>query len=227
MFKIVSRMINMMFKPSSNHIQDSNGLYDEQNYHKWKSLNADSVQGMIAKSESDALLFLSTFQEKRGNIVEIGSWLGKSTIYLAKGCSLTGNGIVYAVDHFKGNLGKEKFYFGDKTSEETIIEDFKQNLKNAGVYGYVKPMVMSSEKATKIIDEDLRAVFIDGDHTYEGVLNDIELWQNKVLSGGYLIFHDYSNHFSGSMKAIDEFLNNSDSFKIVLLIDSLLVSKKN
>ena len=181
---------------------------------------------MIAKSESDALLFLTTFQEKKGNIVEIGSWLGKSTIFLAKGCSISGNGIVYAVDHFKGNMGKESFYFGDKTSEDTIIDDFKQNLKVCGVLDFVKPMVMSSEDAAKIINEELRAVFIDGNHTYEGVSRDIDLWHNKVKSGGYLIFHDYSHHFEGSMQAIDEFLKNADYYKIVMIVDSLLIAKK-
>jgi flagellar capping protein FliD len=51
-------------------------------------------------------------------------------------------------------------------------------------------------------------VFIDGDHTYTGVKEDISLWTPKIKDGGYYIFDDISYSFPGTVKAVDEFVDN-------------------
>ena len=49
-------------------------------------------------------------------------------------------------------------------------------------------------------------IFIDGDHSYEGVKKDIAVWKNRVNPGGIIAGHDYSNHPSkaGVVKAVNE-----------------------
>lgn len=66
---------------------------------------------------------------------------------------------------------------------------------------------MTSEEASKEIeDESIDIVFIDADHSYEGVKNDIIYWAPKVKSGGIISGHDYDlPRFPGVKKAVLEF----------------------
>jgi hypothetical protein len=63
----------------------------------------------------------------------------------------------------------------------------------------------SVEAAGKVEDGSLDFVFIDGDHSYEGVRRDIEAWMPKVKPGGWLTGHDYGNKPDGGVrKAVDQ-----------------------
>ena len=61
----------------------------------------------------------------------------------------------------------------------------------------------SVEAAATIADASLDFVFIDGDHSYEGVKRDIEAWMPKVKPGGWLMGHDYPQR-AGVKRAVDE-----------------------
>ena len=66
----------------------------------------------------------------------------------------------------------------------------------------------SSEFVAPIIpDESIDAIYIDGDHTYEGVINDIILWKDKVKKGGIIVGDDYPL-FGGVKKAVNESFDN-------------------
>lgn len=69
-------------------------------------------------------------------------------------------------------------------------------------------MEMSSSNANqKIIEDDFDFIYIDGDHTYDFVKNDIEIWYPKVKKGGILCGHDYFNDSVWSVKkVVDEFV---------------------
>ena len=57
----------------------------------------------------------------------------------------------------------------------------------------------------KVDDESLDFIFIDADHSYEGVCKDIDAWMPKVKPGGYVFFHDYenANTYTGVKEAIE------------------------
>lgn len=64
-----------------------------------------------------------------------------------------------------------------------------------------------TDSALGRITGDLDFVFIDALHTYEGVLNDLETWYDKIRSGGLISGHDYNHpNFPGVTKAVDEFV---------------------
>lgn len=64
----------------------------------------------------------------------------------------------------------------------------------------------TSKDAALAITEKLDFVFIDAQHTYEGVLEDIGIWYDKVKVGGIISGHDYNHQsFPGVKKAVDEF----------------------
>lgn len=64
--------------------------------------------------------------------------------------------------------------------------------------------IMTSEKASKVVQNNLDLVFIDADHSYESVKQDIELWAPKLKPKGILCGHDYATDAPGVIKAVDE-----------------------
>jgi len=71
----------------------------------------------------------------------------------------------------------------------------------------------SVDAAGEVEDGSLALVFIDADHSYEGVKRDIAAWLPKVMRGGWIGGHDYRNHsgagnFLGVDRAVEEFSRN-------------------
>ena len=193
---------------------------------KFQALTS-SIPSMIRTDEARLLFYLSVFSPLQGDVIEVGSWLGKSTVHLALGCKISGNGIVHAVDIFKGNPGKEEMYKAPLEKGESIFGRFKQNLKLAAVSSYVKPYKMTSKKASQKISVNARLVFIDACHDYEFVREDIQLWKQKIVKGGLLAVHDFHPDFPGSIRAIkEEILDNKKEFQTLVLTDSLLVARR-
>jgi predicted O-methyltransferase YrrM len=78
------------------------------------------------------------------------------------------------------------------------------------------PIQMFSSEANKIItEEDFDFIYIDGDHSYDYVKEDIEIWYPKVRDGGILCGHDYNNQWEGVVQAVDEFV---DKYSLILKI---------
>jgi hypothetical protein len=69
---------------------------------------------------------------------------------------------------------------------------------------------LSSEASLQFENESCDVVFIDMEHTYEAVKNDIDLWLPKVKLGGYLAGHDYSPDWYGVVRAVDEKLGKEN-----------------
>ena len=80
----------------------------------------------------------------------------------------------------------------------------------------VKYLVMDSvESANHVEDESLDFVYIDGDHSYQGIKADWEAWYPKVRPGGIIAGHDYGayNDCQGVKKYIDELIANGVQFQ--------------
>jgi predicted O-methyltransferase YrrM len=186
------------------------------------------IPGMLRKSEAEALLYLSALSEAEGDVIEIGSWMGKSTVHLAKGLSIRGQGKVYAIDTFKGNPGKEKIYRAPLREGETIYSRFLKNIEKAGFKDIVVPFKMTSKEARKKFKNiQARLLFIDACHDYDAVREDILLWKDTLTKGGLIVLHDFSGATSGCAKAIYEEVITNNEFKPLFLVDSLLVAQKN
>ena len=82
-------------------------------------------------------------------------------------------------------------------------------------------MADSVEAASQIKDKSLDFVFIDGDHSYEGVRRDIRAWMPKVKPGGWLMGHDYGNKPDGGVKRAVDALKK----KVVLDADHVWMVK--
>jgi hypothetical protein len=143
--------------------------------------------------------------------VEVGSWKGKSSAYMATEIINSNKDIqFFCVDTWKGSIEHEGMELGN------LYETFLNNMKPLESY-YFPLKITSIEASKKFKDNSLDFVFLDASHEYEDVKTDILAWLPKLKSGGVLAGHDYykeseTDCFPGVSKATDELLNN---FEIV------------
>ncbi len=116
-------------------------------------------------------------KRKAGAIVEIGSFRGKSTIWL----TLAGDR-VWAVDPHEGK------YSGGRTA--STLPGFLKNLSRAGVRTLVTPVVKTSMAAARTWHRPIKLLFIDALHDEAHAKEDVMLWSPHVVEGGMVAMHD-------------------------------------
>jgi MMP 1-O-methyltransferase len=183
-----------------------------------------SIPGMISPRSGQMLYALCAFQDIVGDVVEIGSWQGRSSSFLARAVKESGNGKFYAIDHFKGNLGKESAYMVGAADLSDLKQNFLGNMEAVGLSQHFHVMDMSNTQAAiQIADKTVRLLFIDGDHTYEGVRKDLELFVPKLCDNAIVIFDDFSNNFPGLLGAVDEFLRGTPVSRVMAYENTLVI----
>lgn len=188
------------------------------------SKQSSSVPGMITSQSGKHLFMISYLQCLSGDIVEIGSWQGRSTGYLAESIRASGNGRLFAIDHFKGNAGKEDQYMIEKEDLSDLKNTFISNMKRANLWEFINLLNMDCEKAVKRIKENsIRFIFIDGNHSQEGVEKDIRLFLPKMKQGGIIVFDDFSKNFPGLIIAIEKLIKNYNFSRIVTYKNTLVL----
>lgn len=189
---------------------------------EWSEVQARvrAIAGMINDNEGRYLYMLA--KRCSGNIVEIGSWEGMSTVYLALGSKAGGGGRVFAIDPHRGTSDFHEVYGVENT--EPI---FRQNIKRAGVDDVVTPLVMKSEDAAKGWTGHISLLWIDGAHEYENVTKDILLWQPYLEEGGTIAFHDALHSLCpGVRKAVYKYIFQSNEFANVHFCGSIVSATK-
>jgi predicted O-methyltransferase YrrM len=154
-------------------------------------------------------LYLLAFGGVRGDVIEIGSWQGRSTAFLAQACADSENGKVHAIDTFQGNPGHEDHY-EVRGSRATLEMRFRENMRAVGIGDWVVTHPMASSAAigeVRTASEGARLLFVDGEHTYEAVQSDLRNYADLVLPGGVIVFDDYSPAFQGDVRAIREHID--------------------
>lgn len=176
---------------------------------------ASNIQGWLTDNEGELLYNLAKSCASDGCIVEIGSWKGRSTIWLAMG-SKRGCGVkVYAIDPHIGSSEHTK-----EGARVYTFDEFMKNIKGAGCDDAIVPIVKSSEAASKSFDKPVGLVFIDGAHEYEPAKMDFELWFPKVVEGGIIALHD-TIIWNGPRKVAQEKIFKSSNIKNVGFVDSI------
>lgn len=185
---------------------------------------SNNIRGMITSRAGEELFAQVYMQSIQGDVVEIGSFQGKSTYFLGTAVKLSSNGKMYAIDHFKGNVGKEKFYKVEKEDLSDLEFGFKQNIKKTFLEDTVilinEPVISA---VNKINDNSVRFLFIDGDHTAEGVKLDLELFKNKLKSKAIIAFDDYAPTFPGVIDVANKFIKTNKITKKYLLERTLII----
>jgi len=161
-----------------------------------------------------------TFGEKKINYVEIGAYAGGSSCLMLQRLNTTivsidlgepiPKGVVFEnVINYKNNNNYYKYIQGNSQIIETKNEVIGA-LNNSRVLGY----------SNKI---DL--LFIDGDHSFDGVIADFNMYSDLVAIGGYIVFDDYYDdvHSPDVKKALDEIiLPNLVDYEIIGTLENSL-----
>jgi hypothetical protein len=98
-----------------------------------------------------------------------------------------------------------KFWLVDPYAHAGAMVDFDLAKQKVAAFSNVTWLIKPSSEAAKEIAEPLDLVYIDGNHEYEFVKEDIALYYPLVKGGGMIGGHDYQNYWSGVIAAVNEF----------------------
>ena len=146
------------------------------------------VEGWMSRDQAERLFRAAVATRPGDQIVEIGSFRGRSTIVLA---SAAPEGVaVVAIDPHAGNDRGPQEIDGYIAEAATDHEVFNTNLAKAGVAHRVRHVRAFSNEAHEQVEGALAVLYIDGAHRYGPALADIRDWGARVTPGGTLLIHD-------------------------------------
>jgi predicted O-methyltransferase YrrM len=201
-----------------------------------------AVQEIPGWSPQDQLLalFMLAFGSANtpGDILELGSWCGRSAVPLGLAAKLSGRGKVHCVDLFPERKdwfqnadgtyslavtihGRNVSAYGEQTvwaepflrdiapiyeHFSSILDAFNHAIRANRLMDYVIPYRADLELFSQTISYDfaLRLAFIDGDHSYQAVVKDIEIIERFLVPGGWICFDDAFSAYDGVNRAIQE-----------------------
>jgi MMP 1-O-methyltransferase len=157
---------------------------------------AEAATGFMPAAEGRALFDAAATYAARGPVLEIGSYCGKSTIYLAAAARAVGQKVV-TVDHHRGS---EEHQPGWEYHDPALVDpvtgrldtlpSLRATLAAAGLEENVVVVVGRSADVAALWRTPLGLVFIDGGHTEAAAVTDYEGWAPWVTQGGALAIHD-------------------------------------
>ena len=159
-------------------------------------IDINEVKGFLDPEEGQALYHAANQVMALGPCLEVGSYCGKSTVYLGAAC-LKSRNTLFAVDHHRGS---EEHQLGEAYHDPDLYDSslgqvdsfsaFRQTVLRAGLEEVVVPVVAASEVVARHWATPLSLVFIDGGHSHQAALTDYQSWSRHIVPGGYLAIHD-------------------------------------
>ena len=157
-----------------------------------------SIRGWLSR-DAAVLLYGLAAAVKQGCIVEVGSYRGRSTVVLARG-SANGNGPpVYAVEPHEPFVGPRGGEFGPEDRAA-----FFRNMVRTGAYRHVRLLNTSSEVVAPGWKEPVALLWLDGDHSYEGVRRDFDAWSPHLMPGCDVVLDDTDDPELGPRRLVEE-----------------------
>jgi predicted O-methyltransferase YrrM len=158
--------------------------------------HAEAARGFMPPDEGLALFDAAASLTVPGPLLEIGSYCGKSAVYLGAAAQRSGR-VLYALDHHRGS---EENQPGWEWHEPDLVDPhagridtlpfFRRTIFDAGLEGTVVAVVGDSPAVAAHWATPLALCFIDGGHGHEPAHRDYESWVPHVRLGGTLVIHD-------------------------------------
>jgi len=156
----------------------------------------EETKGFLDPVEGQRLYELALAASQMGPCLEIGSYCGKSALYLGSACR-ENQQVLYSIDHHRGSEeqqpGEEYFdpdLFDDRQGQIDTLPFLRRTLAQAELEDTVVPLVCSSQVAAKSWATPLALIFIDGGHAFDTAWKDYLNWCGHLQAGGYLLIHD-------------------------------------
>jgi predicted O-methyltransferase YrrM len=169
----------------------------------------DRAPGLRTEREGRFLTFALAAVPVKGAVVEIGSFKGKSTVGLATVARDIGLGPVTAIDpHTSPSITDP-----DLQGRTSSLAEFQRTVADAGLVDHVDLRRAFSGDIGASWNSPIAFLWIDGDHTLEGVRIDFDLFGRWLVDGAIIAFHDTLNPgFAGPIRVFTERVLESDSF---------------
>ena len=153
------------------------------------------IKGFMPNHEGMALCRWAEKFSKLGHVLEIGTYCGKSSIYLSFGAKKN-NKYIFTIDHHKGSEEHQinQEYFDDEIYDKLNerVDTFPLLIENINKLkiNNIVPIIGSSTKVSTCWKSKISMLFIDGGHSFESANSDYECWESKIINGGCLVIHD-------------------------------------
>ncbi len=196
----------------------------------------NNVKGFMDEEEGQHLFEIALAAIRTGYpCLEIGSYCGKSSIYL--GTAVKENkGVLFSIDHHRGSEeqqpGEDYFdpeLYDHRYSHIDTLPLFRQVLEKAGLEDTVIPIVGKSDVVARMWATPLSLVFIDGGHAFETAYTDYNCWVGHIIPGGYLLIHDiFKNPEEGGQAPFNvyQIARSSGLFKELPMVKTLGVLQR-
>jgi MMP 1-O-methyltransferase len=158
--------------------------------------HARDAIGFMPDDEGLALHDAGRGAASTGPLLEVGTYCGKSAVYLGAAARASGS-VLYTVDHHRGS---EENQAGWEWHDERLVDArtgrmdtlpfFRRTIEDAGLEDVVIAVIGVSTTVAKHWDTQLGLLFIDGGHAFDVALSDYESWSPHLAPGGSLVFHD-------------------------------------
>lgn len=185
----------------------------------------ETIDGWFSRAEGDLLIAATaralTTLPTPHQVVEIGSYCGRSTVALASAARAVSPGArVHAIDPHEGRVGTAD---GRARSGTPTFDRFLRTLAEAGIDDVVEPVRACSFAVEW--DDPISLLLIDGLHDYPSVATDLSHFERHVVEGAYVAFHDYADYYPG-VKALVDQLVAFGWYEPVARVESLAVLRK-
>lgn len=141
-------------------------------------------------------------------ILEIGSWVGETAIAMRTALGPAG-GTIFCVDHWEGSPTDWTYILAKSMPGGELFEYFQKNVGD-DLGTVIKPIKGNSTDVADMLHEsgpqNYDLIFIDGDHSYQSVLDDIQAWINHLAPHGIMCGHDWCDQFPEVERAAREAL---------------------
>ena len=158
--------------------------------------HARAAKGFMPEDEGELLHRWAHERLPHGPALEVGTYCGKSAIWLGAAAQEVG-ATVFTVDHHRGS---EENQAGWEHHDESLVDadlglmdtlpTFRRTIAAAGLEEQVVAVVGRSEAVSRWWRTPLSLLFIDGGHGVEPARADFRGWPQWVMSGGVLVIHD-------------------------------------
>ena len=197
--------------------------------------HAHAAKGFMPPDEGALLHRVALERLPHGPALEVGTYCGKSAIYLGAAAREVG-GTVFTVDHHRGSEENQAGWehhdaslVADESGRMDTLPTFRATIAAAGLEDQVVAVVGRSTTVSALWRTPLSLVFIDGGHAEVHARSDYTGWAPWLVTGGLLVIHDvFPDPADGGRPPYDVFLRalGSGDFEEVEALGSMRVLRR-
>ncbi len=191
------------------------------------------IDGWLTPDEAAELYDLAAATpDRQPTVVEIGAWVGKSSLVLAKGVRGKDRPTLICIDPFNADgddFSRPEYEHRKSSFDAPLLQVFSDNMRRHSVLDCVRAVQGYSHDVVKGFREAIDLLFIDGNHECEAVRRDILDWSPLVKRGGMLVLHDVGKQApeDGPQLAMERHLLGNAEWEDERQVDSLFIARKS